>query len=400
MKHALLLAAALPAIAASTKYDIVIYGGTAAGVMAAVEAARSGKTVALVAPEKHLGGMSVEGLGSSDIDNHWFRNSDAVGGLAREFYLRVGRKYGKAEPVYKFESHIAEAVFEELLAEQRVSIHRGASLIEPLSTAVRFHPGTKRIASVRTTPDQLFEGRVFIDATLEGDSLAAAGVETVIGREANRKYGETRNGIRGENTYRQFAVRVDPYNTPGDRSSGLIPTIQDEPLGTPGDGDARLQGYCFRLCLTRKPDNRLPIAKPPDYDRSLYEIYIRCVRAGGELFSSGANLPNGKTDLGSWHDLSANLYGMNHECAGGSFETRRNIYEYHRSFTWGLLWFLANDPELPDSLRSRWRDWGRCKDEFTDNGGWPQMCTCEMRGAWSPTTSLRSITPAVSTTNR
>lgn len=335
--------------------------------MAAVEVARSGRTVALVAPEKHLGGMSVEGLGSSDIDNHWFRNSDAIGGLAREFYLRAGRKYGKTGPVYKFESRVAEAVIDELLAEHRVPVHR-----ERLLDGVRFYPGTRRLASLRTASGEVFEASVFIDATIEADLAAAAGVETVIGREANSKYGETKNGIREENTYRQFAVRVDPYRVEGKPESGVLPTIRDEPLGKPGSGDHRVQGYCFRLCLTRNPENRIAITKPEGFERSNYEIYLRYVRAGGQLFSPGANLPGGKTDLGSWHDLSANLYGMNHEYPGGSYATRKRIYDLHREFTHGLIWFLANDAELPQSLRDRWSGWGLCKDEFTDNGGWPR----------------------------
>jgi len=366
----LFAAAALFSLTAASRAqtDVVIYGGSVAGVMAAVQAARMGRTVALVAPEKHLGGITVNGLGGSDIDNHWFRNSDAVGGIAREFYLRVGKKYDKPGPVWRFESKVAEAVLEEMLGAEgpRLSIYREQQL-----TSVVKERG-RALQAIRAASGREFSGRVFIDASIEGDLIAAAGVETIIGRESNSKYGETKNGIRAENTYRQFAVRVDPYKIPGNPKSGLIPTIQDEPYGTPGEGDHRLQGFCFRLCLTKNPDNRLPVAKPANFDRGQYEIYLRYTRAGGDLFFPVANLPNGKTDLGSWHDLSANLYGMNYAYPGGSAEVRRQVYQQHRDFTQGLLWFLANDPELPAKVREHWAGWGLCRDEFTDNGGWPR----------------------------
>ncbi len=353
--------------------DVVIYGGTAAGVAAAVQVSRMGRSVVLVAPENHLGGMAVEGLGGGDVNNHWFANDVAIGGLAREFYARLGRKYGKSGAVYRYESHLAEEVFEDLLREARVVVTRGRRLREPLPTSVEWTPGTKAIRAIITESGERFAGSAFIDATLEGDLLAASGVETTYGRESNSKYGETKNGIRAITTHAQFQVRVDPYKTPGDPRSGLIATIQDEPLGVPGAGDSNIQAFCFRLCLTRDPSNRLPIKKPEGFDRSQYEIYFRYVRAGGKLWAPVANLPNGKTDLGSWHDLSANLYGMNRDWPNGDYKTRQKIYEGHRQFTQGLLWLLANDPEMPVALRASWADWGLCKDEFTDNSGWPRQ---------------------------
>ncbi len=362
----------LVALPAGAAVEIVVYGGTSAGVMAAVQAARLGRSVVLVAPEHHLGGIAVDGLGSADINNHWFQNDFAVGGLAREFYQRVGRKYGKGEPVYRYESKVAEQVVKDMLREAKVNTICGRRLREPLETSVEFTPGTREICALTTEAGERYEGRVFIDATIEGDLLAASGVETTWGREANSRYGETKNGIRAETTHAQFAVRVDPYRIPGDPKSGLIPTIQDEPLGTPGEGDSNIQAFCFRLCLTQKPSNRIPITKPKDFDRGLYEIYFRYGKAGGKLWSPRANLPNGKTDLGSWHDLSANLYGMNREYPNGDYKTRERIYREHLSFTHGLLWLLANDPEIPDATRAAWRNWGLCKDEFTDNGGWPR----------------------------
>ncbi len=354
-------------------YDAVIYGSTAAAVSAAVQVSRGGRTVAIVTPETHVGGIMVDGLGSADINNHWFRNDYAAGGLAAEFYERLGRKYGQSGPVYKFESHVAESVFSDWIQEGKISVHRGERLREPLTSAVEFRKGTRSLQALITSSGLRVEGKVFIDASIEGDLLTAAGVEMTWGREANAKYGETKNGVRAETSHAQFSVRVDPYRIPGDRRSGLISTIQDEPLGTPGSGDENIQAFCFRLCLTKDPSNRVPFPKPGNFDRAQYEIYFRYVRAGGKLWTPVAKLPNGKTDLGSWHDLSANLYGMNRGWPNGTHAARQKIYDFHRDYTQGLLWLLANDPGIPEETRAIWREWGLAKDEFGDNGHWPRQ---------------------------
>ncbi|MBL8179069.1 MAG: FAD-dependent oxidoreductase [Bryobacterales bacterium] len=367
------LCCAAAGLAAAQSYDVVIYGGAAAAVSAAVEISRGGRSVAIVAPEQHIGGIMVDGLGSADINNHWFRNDAAVGGLAAEFYRRIGSKYGAQGPLYKFESHVAESVFTDWLKECRVPVHRGETLREPLPSAVEWDPTERRLRAILTGSGRRFAGRMFLDASMEGDLLTAAGVAMTWGREANATYGETKNGIRAETTHAQFKVRVDPYRIPGNPDSGLIPTVQDEPMGTPGAGDNNIQAFCFRLCLTRVPANRAPFRKPADYDRDQYEIYLRYARASGQLWTPSANLPNGKTDLGSWHDLSANLYGMNREWPNGTFATRRKLYDSHRQFTEGLLWFLANDPDLPQALREAWQPWGLAKDEFADNGNFPRQ---------------------------
>jgi FAD dependent oxidoreductase len=364
--------------------DVIIYGGTSAGVIAAIQAAHLKKSVVLIEAGNHLGGMSIEGLGGSDIDNHReFQNSPAVGGLALEFYRRVSRHYGRSdrfesmlanrskEPgLWRFEPHVAESVFNDWIKESGAKVVLNCPLAE--KNGVRKDGGAKRISAIRCQNGAEFRGEIFIDATYEGDLLAFAGVRTFIGREANRKYGETKNGIRGDNNYRQFEVRVDPYRIPGDPRSGLIPTIQGEPLGTPGAEDHRIQAYCFRMCLTKNPDNRIPFAKPKNYDPAQYEIYRRYAKAGGKLWKPAASVPNGKTDQGSWHDLSANLYGMNHEYPGGSYAVRERIYREHLTFTQGLCWFLANDPAVPEDVRRAWSEWGVPKDEFQDNGGWPR----------------------------
>lgn len=368
-------------------HDLVIYGATSAGVTASIQGAKLGYKVLLIEPSDHLGGMLVEGLGGSDIDNHGnFQNSPAVSGLALEFYRRIASKYDRIEKlenviangikdpsVWRFESKVAEQVIREWLTEYpQLKILSGQRLIEG-EGAVTLADG--RIISISLESGTEVGGRIFIDSTIEGDLLAAAGISYAVGRENNSKYGETLNGIRGENTYRQFEVNVDPYRIRGDPKSGLIPTIQDEPFGVAGEADDRLQAFCFRVCLTQDPDNQIPFHAPPDYEREEYEIYLRYLKAGGKLYTPRATLPNGKTDLGAWHDLSHNLYGMNRGYPEASYQRRQEILEYHRDFTQGLFYFLATDPEvgkLDSALQKNWASWGLAKDEFVDNAGWPR----------------------------
>lgn len=389
MRTILLWISLLAVITASAQqsYDVVVYGATAGGITAAIEVAKSGKRVALIEPLAHIGGMSVEGLGGTDIDNHKeFQNSPAVGGLAREFYQRVARAYGRGDAfeqmlinrekkpeLWRFESSVAERVLTEWVGEHRIAVFLNHRLLETKGAVQK--RGTT-ITAIRMENGAVFSAKVFIDATIEGDLLAGAGVQTTVGREANSQYNETLNGIRAVTDHAQFAVRVDPYRVPGDPNSGLIPTIQDEPLGTPGAADKRLQAFCFRVCLTKDSANQLPFRKPEGYDPAQYEIYRRYLAAGGKLYRPIAGLPNGKTDLGAWHDLSHNLYGMNMAYPTGSYVDRQRILDEHKTFTQGLFYWLANDPivaQLAPDLQAEWRRWGYARDEFTDNGGFPRM---------------------------
>ncbi len=367
-------------------YDIVIYGGGSAGFIAAIQAAKLGKQVALLEPSQHLGGMNIEGLGGTDIDNHAeFQNSLAVGGLALEFYRRIAKTYGRAHEfedmvskkakrfdLWRFEPHIAQQVIDQWVAEYPIAVFYGARLKEKRGV----EKAGNRIKRIHLDDGQSFVSKVFIDASIEGDLLFHAGVSTAVGRESNSQYGETNNGIRGETTHAQFAVKVDPYKVPNDPHSGLISTIVADELGTPGDGDNYIQAYCFRMCLTKDKENQIAFSKPESYDRNDYEIYLRYLRAGGKLYVPQVSIPNGKTDLGAWHDLSHNLYGMNRGYPEGGYALRDSILRYHRNFTQGLFYFLANDREvgqLDGALQKEWASWGLAKDEFLDNGGWPRQ---------------------------
>ncbi|HEY9486708.1 MAG TPA: FAD-dependent oxidoreductase [Chryseosolibacter sp.] len=368
-------------------FDVVVYGGTPGGFTAAIQAAKMGKRVALLEPSGHVGGILVNGLGVTDIDSQpKFQNSVAVGGLALQFYRRIAKHYGrdaefdaaikagiKNHDLWPHEPGVAEKIINAWLEENKVEVFVNARLTEDKDAVKK---KKTEITRIKMENGQTFSARMFIDATYEGDLLAAAGISTVVGREGNAKYGERLNGIRAETTHAQFLVKVNPYVDPEDPGSGLIPTIQDEPLGTPGGPDKRIQAYCFRMCLTQDPENKIPILKPLNYDRHQYEIYVRYLKGGGNLLRPWVSVPNAKSDLGAWHDLSHNLYGMNMDYPEGNYATRKRVYQEHKDFTQGLFYFLANDPEvglLDPELQKEWALWGLAKDEFTDNGGWPRM---------------------------
>jgi hypothetical protein len=379
----LLLALLLPrTLPAAYQADICIYGGTSAGVVAAVQAAAMGKTVVLVEAGQHLGGMSVEGLGGTDIDNHKeFQNSPAVGGLALEFYRLINAHYGRTKafdetirnrgrnaPLWRFEPHVAEAVFDAWVKESGVIVLRGHRLKESGGVS-KVGP---RIAALHFENETEIAAKVFMDATYEGDLLARAGVSFAVEREGNAKYQETKNGIQPDTTHGQFGKRIDPFRTPSDSASGLIHGVQSGPIGTLGMYDESIQGYCFRLCLTKSPDNRIAIQKPSRYDPTHYELQRRYIAAGGVITPPASGIPGGKTDPGSWHHLAGNLTGWNHRYPVASYAERAEMFRSSRDYIQGLYWFMANDPAVPDAQRKAWAEWGLCNDEFTDNQGWPR----------------------------
>ncbi len=278
----LLISFASPALAtkAPAEYDLVVYGQTSAGVIATVQAKRMGKSVILVGPDKHLGGLSSGGLGQTDIGN-----KQAIGGLSRAFYRRLGKHYGKHE-IWKFEPRAAERVFEELVAKHKIEVHRNEWLDRTTGKGVAKRDG--RITSITMLSGKTFRGKMFIDATYEGDLMAAAGVSYALGREANSQYGETLSGVQTKNArFHQFAKPVDPYVTPGDPSSGLLPGVMKGGPGKEGQADDRIQAYCFRMCLTDVPANRVPLPKPAGYDPMRYELLLRAILAGANRHRAG-----------------------------------------------------------------------------------------------------------------
>jgi hypothetical protein len=343
----------------------VVYGGTSGGVVAAVKAARMGRSVVLIEPGRHLGGLSSGGLGATDIGN-----KQAIGGVSREFYRRLGRAYDQDE-AWKFEPHVAEEVFDELIRAANVPVAFG----ERLDLADGVEKRGTRIVAIRTESGRTFRGRMFIDATYEGDLMAKAGVSYHVGREANAVYGETLNGVQTRKaTHHQFIKPVDPHVVPGDPASGLLPGVHAGGPGAEGSGDHRVQAYNFRICATDVPENRRPWPKPDDYDPLRYELLLRNFEAGDERVPWHAvMMPNRKTDSNNNHAVSTDYIGMNYAYPDGDYATRQRIIRKHRSYQRGLMWTLANSPRVPAKVREYFQTWGLARDEFTDNDNWPRQ---------------------------
>jgi hypothetical protein len=347
----------VPAAPGDVRSDICVYGGTSAGVAAAVRAARHGRSVVLVAFGRHLGGLTSSGLGATDSGK-----VDAIGGLSREFYRRVGSHYGTPES-FGFEPHVAETVFDTWVAEESISVHREHRL-----SGVDVVGG--RITALRTENGTVFRASVYIDASYEGDLMAAAGVTNTVGREGNATYGETINGVQFRAGH-QFQRTIDPYRTPGNPTSGLLPGIQGDPPGTPGAGDHRIQAFNFRVCLT-KAANRRPFPRPVGYDPARYELLRRYLEAGvWDALWLNTPMPNGKTDLNNNGAVSSDNIGRNYEWPAGDYATRERIFQDHVTYQQGLLHYLANDPGVPAAVRAEVSAWGLPADEFGETGGWP-----------------------------
>ena len=365
-------------------FDVVIYGGTSAAITAAVQTARMGNSVVVVSPDVHLGGLSSGGLGWTDSGR-----KEVIGGIARQLYQRIKQHYDRPEAwryqkpeeysryrpgddaMWVFEPHVAEAAFERLVAEHGVRVDRDQWLDR--SGGVR-KQGT-RLVSITTLSGKTYRGRTFIDATYEGDLMAAAGVSYTVGREPNAQYGETLNGVQTQNAvHHQFLHPVDPYRVPGDPSSGLLPRIHAGPPGEEGSGDHRVQAYCFRMCLTTVPENRVPFAKPPAYDPLQYELLARYLQTGWDkVFRKFDPAPNAKTDTNNHGAFSTDNIGMNYDYPEASYERRREIIREHEVYQKGLMYFLANNPRVPEAIRTEMSRWGLAADEFTDNGHWPHQ---------------------------
>ena len=392
-----LLAWMVPAVRGqqSRDYDLVIYGGTAAAVTAAVQARQMNRSVVIVSPDKHLGGLSSGGLGFTDTGN-----KAVIGGLAREFYHRVWQHYNRPEAwtwekreafgnkgqgtpamdgenrtMWIFEPHVAEETFEGFIREYQIPVLRD----EWLDRAKGVRKSGARITSIRTLSGKTFTGRMFIDATYEGDLMAAAGVGYHVGREGKKTYGEEWAGVQtGVLHHRHhFGVlpeKISPYVIPGDPASGVLARISTAPPGEYGAGDDKVQAYCFRMCLTDHPGNLVPFPKPEGYDAKQYELLLRIFQAGWrETFQKFDRIPNQKTDTNNHGPFSTDNIGMNYDYPEASYERRREIIREHEQYQKGLLWFIANDPRVPEDVRTAFGKWGLAKDEFKDNGNWPHQ---------------------------
>lgn len=382
-------------LSAQPKYeaDVIVYGGTSAAITAAVQVKKMGKSVIIVSPDTHLGGLSSGGLGFTDTGN-----KEVIGGLSREFYHRLYEHYqqdnswvwqkkeeygnkgqgtpaidGNNRTMWIFEPHAAEKVFEDFVKEFNLTVYRNEWL-DRSAKGVSKKGG--KIRSFLTLSGKQYSGKMFIDATYEGDLMAAAGVSYHVGREANSVYNEKWNGVQTEvfQHGHHFKAKISPYKIENDPNSGLLPEVSAEPAGTYGSGDKRIQAYCFRMCLSNHPDNRIPFAKPAGYDPARYELYARVFASGWrETFDKFDPIPNRKTDTNNHGPFSTDYIGKNYDYPEASYERRKAIIKDHELYQKGLMYFLQNDPRVPADVRDKMQQWGLPKDEFTDNGNWPHQ---------------------------
>jgi len=381
--------------------DLVVYGGTSAGIAAAIEAKRMGKSVVLIEPTSRVGGLTTGGLGQTDIGN-----KRVIGGISREFYQNIKTyyddpanwKWQKKEEyldggqtrtqknensMWTFEPSAALKVYHDMLKEAEIQVEYN----QKLDRAKGVRKKGNQIVSITMLSGKTYRGKMFIDATYEGDLMAAAGVSYTVGRESNSQYGETLNGVhtwdtdttmtghKSRNSINHNFVRgVDPYLVKGNKSSGLLPNINPNAPEPHGAGDNKVQAYCYRMCLTDHPDNRIPFAKPANYNERDYELLIRNYEAGEKGFPwINSGMPNRKTDTNNRTGFSTDFIGQNYAYPEASYEERGRIAERHRDYQQGLMWTLAYHERMPDFIKKEVSRWGTSKDEFEREDGWQQQ---------------------------
>lgn len=387
--------------AQKTEFDLVVYGGTSSGIASAIQASRIGKSVLLIEPTNRIGGLTTGGLGQTDIGK-----KEAIGGIAREFYHNIRLYYNDTAnwkwqksneykdggqtrtddneaTMWTFEPSAALKVFHEMLKKEHVTLIYNQRLNRESGVEIK----NKKIISITMESGMKYSGKMFIDATYEGDLMAAAGVSYAVGRESNTEYGESLNGIQwtkesetllrgySKNTLNHnFVDGVDPYTIKGKPESGLLPFITSIGPGVQGTSDEGIQAYCFRMCLTDHPGNRIPFTKPKEYRELDYELLLRNFEAGEKAIPwINSAMPNRKTDTNNGHGFSTDFIGQNYAYPEAAYAERQKIAEAHYNYQKGLMWTLANNPRVPDAIRSEVARWGTCKDEFESEDGWQQQ---------------------------
>ena len=410
--YLVLLMALLTPVFGSVKqkeYDMVIYGGTSAGIAAAIQGSRMGKTVLLIEPTNRLGGLTTGGLGATDIGN-----KQVIGGISREFYQNIkayyekpenwkwqkaseyqeSRNTGREDAMWTFEPSAALAVYKKMMAPEKIEVVYN----QRLDRSGGVKKQEEKIVEITMENGASYRGKMFIDATYEGDLMAAAGVSYTVGRESNKDFGETLNGVQANDysrtlrgtvslnsVHHNFIDGVDPYIVKGDPASGLLPFIVKGGPGIDGRSDKGIQAYCFRMTLTDHPDNRIPFAKPEGYNELEYELLFRNYEAAEgpieEMYHYGdplvpwinTSMPNRKTDTNNQKGFSTDFIGQNYDYPEASYEEREKIVERHRQYQQGLMWTLAYHPRIPEKVRNVVSKWGTCKDEYEREDGWQQQ---------------------------
>ena len=391
-------------------FDIVVYGGTSAGIASAIQGSRMGKKVILIEPGNRLGGLTTGGLGQTDIGN-----KQAIGGISRTFYQMIRRYYQRPESwiwqhpetyrdggqtttssnddaMWTFEPSAALSVFKEMISNEK-------NITIVYQQRLDRKSGVRKIGqsinSIQMETGQVYIGKMFIDATYEGDLMASSGVTFIVGRESSKQYGESLNGVQASKLsfslrktistnayYHNFVEGVDPYIVKGDPSSGLLPFISANKPGVDGSADHRIQAYCFRMTLTDHPDNQIPFIKPKGYNELEYELLFRNYEAAdgpienmynyGDSFVPWINssMPNRKTDTNNQKGFSTDFIGQNYDYPSATYQVRDSIIQQHKNYQQGLMWTLAYHPRIPTKVRAIVSKWGTCKDEYENGDGW------------------------------
>ena len=383
------------------QYDIVIYGGTSAGITAAIQASRMGNSVVLIEPTNRIGGLTTGGLGQTDIGNKM-----VIGGISREFYQGIKKHYvdpnnwiwqknnefkdsgqtrttKEEDTMWTFEPSAAMKVFQQMITKENIDL----VLNQQLNREHGVKKQGQRIVEIEMESGEKYKGKMFIDATYEGDLMAASGVTYTLGRESNNQYNESLNGVQANKTAltlsgtvsrnaynHNFVDGVDPYIVKGDKSSGLLPFISEDGPGVDGTANKGIQAYCFRMTLTDHPENRIPFQKPDKYNEKEYELLFRNYEAGFKGVPwINSSMPNRKTDTNNRNGFSTDFIGQNYDYPEASYEERKEIVNRHKLYQQGLMWSLANHPRIPENIRNEVSKWGTCKDEYDSKDGWQQQ---------------------------
>ncbi|MGK7397405.1 MAG: FAD-dependent oxidoreductase [Candidatus Cyclobacteriaceae bacterium M3_2C_046] len=367
-----LMASIYPYLSSAQLYDVVVYGATPAGIIAAVAAARNNARVILIEPTNHVGGLNTSGLVTAEA-NHLI--DKAITGLAREFYIRMGQNFTesyydydkrfsfqKGDPAFFFESHIAENEFNQMLKEAGVKV-----VFEKYVDQVMKQD--HKIKQVIFTDGESLSGVIFIDCSYEGDLMARAGVSYTWGRESNAKYNESYAGIRFiDDTLTSRTV---------DKHGKILPYFSENKNLNPGQGDNRVMNYNFRPTMTRDINNMRKVIRPENYDSTRYQLLADFLEKYPDtnlkdligVYPRG----NGKFEFNNRQNstISLGLFGGNVDYPDADYAQRHQIYQNHKNYTLGYLYFLGHDPRVPDRLKQQMLSYGFAADEFVDNDNFP-----------------------------
>jgi hypothetical protein len=366
--------------------DVLVYGGTASGVITAYSAAREGLHVRLLEPGHHLGGMVTGGLSATDLGD--FR---IIGGYARDFYLATAGHYGihslDRASDWRSEPHIDEAVFGKMLADAGVEVFFHERIREHKGAVLR----SRRILSITTTDQKQWPARIFIDCSYEGDLLAQTGVPFVVGRESAAEFDEDLAGVRAQTPAHQFTWPLSAY----DAGHHLLPEIDPGPLAASGSADKKVQAYNFRLILTNNPANRVAWPRPNPYNPECFALLTRYLeefpahRGRQPTLHDITNpvmIPNEKADFNNNGPISTDYIGHSWLYPDATYAEKKLIWEDTLNYTQSFFYFLSQDPSVPSSLREEVNRWGLAGDEFADTGHWPDQLYIRearrMRGAY------------------